>query len=545
MPAFHGTNGNDTLPSANRRNSGNDYFYPLLGIDTVDGGLGDDTLFVNYSSLPFRGAGVFGGTALTGFAGYVLSTGGSSVNFLNIEHVNILCGADNDSFYIYGTALGGSNPVTINAGAGYDSLGLDASELTTNTYFVLSGSIVCSNRGSYTNFEEFNITGGSGNDTIKTGAGNDFLFGGEGNDFIDGGAGDDTISGGAGRNTLFGGEGDDTIGSFSEVAGIDKIDGGSGYDHWKSSFSSSAVGLTFTLGANGEGRVSNGTTLTGIEKVSIETGSGSDTFNTTGGSVSLGANEGWDTLNVNYSRVTQLFTGYINYGDSGHYSGYIYDQTNTNSVNFYDIEKTNVTLGRSDDGLAFNLYADPVIANWKFDGGAGTDEIQYDTQFMTGDFYFVASGNSITTNRGTISNFEIFRIISGQGNDTITTSNGNDGISSSGGNDFISGGAGYDNLDAGAGDDVLNGGTGNDYLNGGLGADTFLFDDLNSGNDSIFEFEDGIDKVAFASNVATSFNDFSLIRNGTESVDISFGDNTITFYSTTPITISNDDFIFL
>jgi hypothetical protein len=42
MTNFTGTNGNDKLPAVLGTNNGNDNFYPLLGIDTVFGGTGDD-----------------------------------------------------------------------------------------------------------------------------------------------------------------------------------------------------------------------------------------------------------------------------------------------------------------------------------------------------------------------------------------------------------------------------------------------------------------------------------------------------------------------
>ena len=44
----------------------------------------------------------------------------------------------------------------------------------------------------FKNIERFDITGGSGNDTLTGGADDDYLAGGAGDDVLDGGAGDDT-----------------------------------------------------------------------------------------------------------------------------------------------------------------------------------------------------------------------------------------------------------------------------------------------------------------------------------------------------------------
>ena len=55
MTNFTGTNGNNQLPAVLGTNNGNDNFYPLLGIDTVFGGTGDDWLIVDYSSISYVG----------------------------------------------------------------------------------------------------------------------------------------------------------------------------------------------------------------------------------------------------------------------------------------------------------------------------------------------------------------------------------------------------------------------------------------------------------------------------------------------------------
>jgi len=87
----------------------------------------------------------------------------------------------------------------------------------------------------------FEISGGSGNDTILSGRGNDRLRGDDGDDLLAGGGGDDDIRGGLGNDRIFGDDvfgeqegfpntsfdGDDVV---SGGPGADEIHGGSGDD---------------------------------------------------------------------------------------------------------------------------------------------------------------------------------------------------------------------------------------------------------------------------------------------------------------------------
>ncbi|MGH1376022.1 MAG: DUF5801 repeats-in-toxin domain-containing protein [Alphaproteobacteria bacterium] len=58
-----------------------------------------------------------------------------------------------------------------------------------------------------------------------------------------------------------------------------------------------------------------------------------------------------------------------------------------------------------------------------------------------------------------------------------------------GGDDVINGGAGNDTIFGQEGDDVINGGAGNDVIYGGSGADTFLFDAITDGTDTVKDFD--------------------------------------------------------
>ena len=62
-------------------------------------------------------------------------------------------------------------------------------------------------------------------------------------------------------------------------------------------------------------------------------------------------------------------------------------------------------------------------------------------------------------------------------------------------NDVLNGDWGNDTLIGGGGLDTINGGTGDDVLSGGANPDTFVFDRLNSGDDRITDFTNGLDLI--------------------------------------------------
>ena len=93
---------------------------------------------------------------------------------------------------------------TVDGLAGVDTLIVDYSTLTTELVnSVASGKYLLSDEIglyslAYTNFEQYNITGGSGWDLLLGATGDDTLVGGAGNDTLNGGRGADSIQGGAG-----------------------------------------------------------------------------------------------------------------------------------------------------------------------------------------------------------------------------------------------------------------------------------------------------------------------------------------------------------
>ncbi|WP_448267741.1 beta strand repeat-containing protein [Nostoc sp. DSM 114159] len=273
-----GNSGNDTLSGGNG------------GKDTIDGGKGDDLLRVDYTNATGAIATTFNATTNIGS----ITAGTSQVNYKNIERLNILGTAFDDNIVgnsgndTLSTGSGGKD--TIDGGKGNDLLSVDYTSVTegiTSTFNAATniGSITeGTNRVSYKNIEQLNISGTalddnivgtSGNDTLSTGSGGkDTIDGGKGNDLLSvdytsvtegitstfnaatnigsitagtsrvnysnieqlnisgtayndnivGSSGNDTLSGGGiGNDTLYGGDGTDTFVFFSYNQGVNSL----------------------------------------------------------------------------------------------------------------------------------------------------------------------------------------------------------------------------------------------------------------------------------------------------------------------------------
>jgi Ca2+-binding RTX toxin-like protein len=75
-------------------------------------------------------------------------------------------------------------------------------------------------------------------------------------------------------------------------------------------------------------------------------------------------------------------------------------------------------------------------------------------------------------------------------NDSVTVANGTSGrVFGLDGNDILHGGDQADFLSGGAGNDLIIAGPGNDILSGGRGADTFNYEGLFDGHDTVIDFE--------------------------------------------------------
>jgi len=216
------------------------------GKNFLDGGTGNDTIVGGYTSDT-----LIGGADSDSLSGiFRLGSGGdgndmidANVAFGGTTPISITLdgGLGNDS--LFGNVNAGTVTNWMNGGAGNDTIvfGSTGDKLISNGDFTGDDIIYYANGVTFgtTNFITDNlgnnfITGGNGTDVLTTGAGNDLLFGDSsnaslvfGNDTLDAGAGNDTLLGGYGDDQLFGGDGNDSLGGGP---GADTLIGGAGDD---------------------------------------------------------------------------------------------------------------------------------------------------------------------------------------------------------------------------------------------------------------------------------------------------------------------------
>ena len=134
-------------------------------------------------------------------------------------------------------------------------------------------------------------------------------------------------------------------------------------------------------------------------------------------------------------------------------------------------------------------------------------------------------------------------ILTGFGqNDILLGGAGDDILTGNNGNDTLIGGDGDDQLYGDRGDDVLQGGAGTNFYYGRGGADIFVVDNITNVDNTIFDFEDGTDKILI--------NGASFFSATIEESDTGFGTSISVFGNTVanlinidPSNISEDDFV--
>ncbi len=130
--------------------------------------------------------------------------------------------------------------------------------------------------------------------------------------------------------------------------------------------------------------------------------------------------------------------------------------------------------------------------------------------------------------------------------DTLVGDRGNDSLQGNGGDDLLLGGKGVDELLGGGGNDTLDGNEGDDLLYGNGGADIFIIGNNNadnSGEDTIADFEAGIDKIKLFNGI--NFTDLTLVFNPTlSSTSISFENEIlVNLAAIAPEQLTDSDFI--
>jgi Ca2+-binding RTX toxin-like protein len=227
------------------------------------------------------------------------------------------------------TLIGGGGTDSLVGGEGLDLAIVDFSNATVAQNVGNTVTSTLSNGTTFTGIEAFNlstgsgndtitltgdyndtISGGSGNDTISTGGGNDSLNGGAGNDSLDAGAGNDTVIGGTGDDTLIGGTGNDSLDGgegndrINTGFGNDTVNGGAGTDVLVVDYSTAnaAIGIRYSSynPTTGSGRftISSGSSVSysSIERFNLKGTSRSDVLQGGAGDDTLIGGGGNDIL---------------------------------------------------------------------------------------------------------------------------------------------------------------------------------------------------------------------------------------------------------
>lgn len=305
---LNGADDNDILLGG----AGADVITGGLGADIIDGGSGDDRWIANYSSLnidvsltlsstqPVAIAAT--GASIAGIEGVNLALG-AGADLVDTRQVtgndDVNGGAGNDEF----RTAGGID--WFNGSDGTDRMVIDYSDATTAVThrYVANGWYAVEDkagtqRAHYINVESFDITGGSGSDTLEGASGNDRLVGGQGNDRLIGGAGTDTISGGAGTDTWS----VDHSGLLNANVNLVTQTTNTG------AVISGIEAIQYTGGAGNDVVTANG----GVYNDSIFGGGGKDTFTSGRGVDSVNGDTGTDKLVMNWSGIVDPLHGISN-----------------------------------------------------------------------------------------------------------------------------------------------------------------------------------------------------------------------------------------
>ena len=473
------------------------------------------------------------------------------------------------------TALGGNDTIivsggrdTVDGGDGFDTLVVRYGDLQSDVVNVGETSFDNATANSttsvmFSNVEQFNVTTGSGNDTIRTfvrvgdtvvsgndfistGAGNDIAAGGNGNDVIHGGAGNDIIDGDGSITGKFGGllqsmtfSGDDVLygDAGNDIihggAGSDILDGGIGNDELVGDggiFTSTTINgntSTQTTPAVGNDLTSGNDKLFGGAGDDILVGNagndlifggtGNDTARTTitsDGADSVDLGEGSDIVEVSANASADVSSAVrLTFDTTGVGNGSAFDRHQGLDKNFGDDDSGND--GHGHRGLAVRMQSEDNAGNLtgpvsRYDDEgitfvAASPAVRFDVRDLIsgaqlGDtFEVVTLGTMADDTLTAVQNTRSYYINGGMGNDVITDGSANDLLAGGAGNDRLTASAGNDSLFGGTGNDMVFGGIGDDLLSGGAGNDQL---DGGSGNDTASYADARHDvKISIASNI--------------------------------------------
>ncbi len=368
-----------------------------------------------------------------------------------------------------------------------------------------------------------------GDDLMTGSAKNHVFFGSKGNDTINAGAGSDLVGGEQGDDVMDGGDGWDTLYydqanySWESYRGVDldavtglatdcwgDIDSFSNFENFKDSLYSDTL---------------NGSDID--EEFSITRGN--DSVDGRGGVDLVDYSDAgqWGAhLGINPLQWGALRGIYVNLGTGVAIDSWKGTDTLTNIEGVYGTSFKDtiigsgadetflggdgvdaINMGRGHDKLGFwnvgddndgghGIIFDFSAANNVVNDGYGNTENALGVEMVVGSRF----NDSLTGND--VRNW----LFGGDGNDTITGGSGEDDLAGEWGNDLIFGGRGYDQINGGYGDDTLTGDAGGDQFN-------FNWDLVDSGFDTIVDFQQGLDNIWIANHWGGGFDNNVLVAN--------------------------------
>ncbi|WP_345197052.1 calcium-binding protein, partial [Kistimonas scapharcae] len=515
---LNGGEGHDTLLGG----TGNDTLIGGAGNDILEGGDDNDTLEGGAGNDVLRGGDGIDTVSFASLSNAVnvdLSDGRISNDGLggtdtidsieNLEGTNlaaqgdILLGdaSDNQIFGLDGddTLGGGGGTNTLDGGSGSDTVSYASETDDITVDLDNTGSPVVTASGQDTLISIENVSGGSGDDTLKGTADDNTISGGGGDDTLIGRAGNDTLDGG--NHGLIGDTVDYSGASGDVTVNLSTTDYTTAFGIGASTAQDGDLGTDTVLNLeNVIGSSGDDTIIGNASDNTLQGGAGSDTFVGGDGSDTFDGGSGAESDTADYSQVTGDIAVDLE-NDLASNDGFNNTDTLTSIENVTggagDDVITAAETGTEGNELRGNAGDDQLSGGGGVDvldggdgddtliGGAGQDQLiggeGNETNGDTADYSSASialqvdltSGivaNDGTGSQDTISGIE--NVMGGSGDDQLTGNVDDNTLTGNGGDDVLDGAGGADTLEGGSGDDQLTGGSGNDTLNGGTVGET-------------------------------------------------------------------------
>lgn len=456
----------------------------LIGSDSFTGGFGNDTIDWSGSAQNGGVYDISGGTATAGTATETMfgfeNFFGTSQSDTIIEGAGINAinaGAGNDTVRI--TSLIGQDSIA--GGGGIDTIDWSGSSQVDGRYD-LSANLATAGTLSEAMVDFENLIGTNQADTITESAANNVINSGSGNDLL-------RVTSLIGGDSFTGGFGTDTI-NWSQSAqanGVYDLSGGTA----RFGFVSEVMfGFENFIGTDQSDRIIEGAGVNDIRAsfgddiVEVTTLIGNDTFHGGAGNDIVD----W-SASAQEDGVYDLYNGTASSGRLTETMASFETFIGTNQDD--TVIEGNLTHAIDTGAGEDTVVARSPILSTDYDGGAGTDLIDWQNVLQVGGSYDLAAGTASGTNGVTVAMNDFENLIGTGFRDTIRGTSDDNDLQGMDGNDQIFGRGGADRIDGGDGDDALRGSGGSDTLFGGDGDD-----DLRGGSGhDILTDGDGADRL--------------------------------------------------